>query len=164
DEWTDEPRYRCRGVRGGTLCMFHVAGREILPGPRWPLGTAAYKAKPKSLPARQEVRGAHSTACIAREMGREGRSPASVSGARRSLGCPIASRLPTEQTKSGNCREPYTAHPSRISRKGFIVSMTRSGERTSSGRPGGKSRPTRGHLGLMAWRLSGLSTQGMKRR
>src|SRR5262249_45535676 len=77
----------------------------------------------KSLPARQEVRGAHSTACIAREMGREGRSPASVSGARRSLGCPIASRLPTEQTKSGNCREPYTAHPSRISRKDFRDSL-----------------------------------------
>ena len=70
--------------------MFHVAGREILPGPRWPLGTAAYKAEPKSLPARQEVRGAHSTVWIALETGREGRSPASVNGARRSLGCPIA--------------------------------------------------------------------------
>ena len=60
---------RCRGVRGGTLCMFHVAGREILPGPRWPLGTAAYKAEPKSLSAWQEVRGAHSTAWIALETG-----------------------------------------------------------------------------------------------
>src|SRR5215510_15850518 len=69
DEWTDEPRYRCRGVRGGTRCMFHVAGRAILPGPRWPLSTAASKAEPKSLPARQEVRGAPSTAWIAPEMG-----------------------------------------------------------------------------------------------
>jgi hypothetical protein len=39
DEWTDEPRSRCLGVRGGTLYMFRVAGREILSGPRWPLGT-----------------------------------------------------------------------------------------------------------------------------
>ena len=44
--------------------MFHVGGREILPGASWPLGTAAYKAEPKSLPARQEVRGAHSV-CLA---------------------------------------------------------------------------------------------------
>src|SRR5215475_214887 len=144
--------------------MFHVVGREILQGPRWPLGTAAYKAEPKSLVAQQEVRGAHSTAWIALETGREGRSPASVSGARRSLGCPIASRLPTELTTSGNCREPYIAHPSRRRRKGFIASMTKSGERRSSGRLGGKSRRTRGHLGSMAWRSSGLSTQGMKRR
>src|SRR4030095_8907837 len=114
--------------------MFHVAGREILPGPRRPLGTAAYKAEPKSLTARQEVRGAHSTVWIAQETGREGRSPASVNGAQRSLGCPIAARLPTEQTTSGNCREPSTAHPSRTSRKGFTVCMTRSGERTSSGK------------------------------
>ena len=49
--------------------MFHVAGREILQGLRWPLGTAAYKAEPKSLPALQEVRGAHSTAWIALETG-----------------------------------------------------------------------------------------------
>jgi hypothetical protein len=96
--------------------MFHVAGREILPGPRWPLGTTAYKAEPKSLPAWQEVRGAHSIVGIALETRRERRSPASVSGARRSLGCPIASRLPTEQTTSGNYREPYTAHPSRTRR------------------------------------------------
>src|SRR6516162_5842262 len=54
--------------------MCHVAGREILPGPRWPLGTAAYKAEPKSLLARQEVRGAHSTVWIAWETRREGRS------------------------------------------------------------------------------------------
>src|SRR5215471_14347704 len=67
DEWTGEPRYRCRGVRGGTPRLFHVSGREILPGPRWPLGTAVYKAEPKSLLARQEVRGAHSTAWIAWE-------------------------------------------------------------------------------------------------
>ena len=88
------------GVLGVARCdMFHVAGREILPGPRWPLGTAAYKAEPKSLTARQEVRGAHSTAWIARETGGEGRRPASVNGARRSLGCPIASRLPTESDK-----------------------------------------------------------------
>jgi hypothetical protein len=38
-------------------------------GPRWPLGTAAYKAAPKSLSAQQEVRGAHSTAWIALETG-----------------------------------------------------------------------------------------------
>jgi len=49
--------------------MFHVAGREILPGPRWPLGTTAYKAEPKSLAAWQEVRGAYSTGRIARETG-----------------------------------------------------------------------------------------------
>src|SRR5215471_18098854 len=134
DEWTWEPFLRCRGVRGGTLCMFHVAGRELLPGPRRPLGTAASKAEPKSLPARQEVRGAHSTVWIARETGREGRSPATVNGAQRSLGCPMAARLPTEQTTSGNCREPSTAHPSRTSRRGFTVCMTRSGARTSSGR------------------------------
>src|SRR5919198_4322575 len=67
DEWTWEPRFRCRGVRGGTLCMCHVAGREILPGPRWPLGTTASKAEPKSLPAWQEVRGAYSTVWIALE-------------------------------------------------------------------------------------------------
>src|SRR5499427_5239925 len=144
--------------------MFHVVGREILPGPRWPLGTAAYKAEPKSQPAWQEVRGAHSTVWIALETRREGRSPALVTGAQRSLGCPIATRLPTEPTTSGNCREPYTAHPSRTRRDGFTVSMTRSGEWTSSGRLGGRSRPTRGHLGWMAWRSSGLLTQGMKRR
>src|SRR2546426_9436493 len=136
--------------------MFHVAGREILPGPRWPPGTAVYKAEPKSLPARQEVRGAHSTACIALETRREERSPASVSGARRSLGCPIASRLRTEQHKSGNCREPYTAPPSRRRRRGFIASTTRSGERTSSGRPGGRARQTRGRLVWMAVRSNGL--------
>src|SRR5262245_53699942 len=135
-----------------------------LAGSQGPLGTTAYKAEPKSLLARQEVRGAHSTAYIALETGREGRSPASVSGARRSLGCPIASRLPTELTKSGNCREPYIAHPSRRRRKGFIASMTKSGEWMSSGRLGDRSRRTRGHLGWMAWRSSGLLTQGMKRR
>lgn len=102
--------------------MCHVAGREILPGPRWPLGTVTYKAKPKSLPARQEVRGAHSTVWIALETRREGRSPASVSGAQRSVGCPIASRLPTEPTTSGNCREPYIAHPSRIRSLKYVTS------------------------------------------
>src|SRR5262245_30420786 len=117
-----------------------------LAGSQGPLGTTAYKAEPKSLLARQEVRGAHSTAWIALETGREGRSPASVSGARRSLGCPIASRLPTELTKSGNCREPSTAHPSRTRRGGFTVCTTRSGEWMSSGKPGGRSRPTRGRL------------------
>src|SRR5215813_8878076 len=38
DEWTWEPLFRCRGVRGGTLRMFHVAGRQILPSPRGPPG------------------------------------------------------------------------------------------------------------------------------
>ena len=60
--------------------MSHVVGREILSGPRRPLGTAAYKAEPKSVPARQEVRGAHSTVTIAQETGGEGRGPASVMG------------------------------------------------------------------------------------
>src|SRR5215467_2273822 len=41
DEWTDEPLFRCRGVRGGTLRMFHVAGREILQSPRWPPGNGS---------------------------------------------------------------------------------------------------------------------------
>src|SRR4029453_14980308 len=144
--------------------MFHVAGREILPGPRRPLGTAAYKAEPKSLTARQEVRGAHSTVWIALETGREGRRPASVNGAQRSLGCPIASRLPTEQTKSGNCREPYTAHPSRTRRRDFTACMTRSGERTSSGKLGDRSRRTRGRPVSMGWRSRLLSTQVKKRR
>src|SRR5215510_16264842 len=112
DEWRGDPRFRCRGVRGGTPRLFHVAGREIWPGPRWPLGTAASKAAPQSLSAWQEVRGAPSTVCIALETWREGRSPASVNGARRSLGCPIAPRLPTEQITSGHCREPSIAHPS----------------------------------------------------
>ena len=44
--------------------MFRVAGREILSDPSWPLGTAAYKAEPKSVLVRQEVRGAYS-ACLA---------------------------------------------------------------------------------------------------
>ena len=30
---------RCRGVRGGTLRMFHVLGRETLSDSRWPLET-----------------------------------------------------------------------------------------------------------------------------
>ena len=60
--------------------MFHVVGREILSGSNWPLGTGAYKAEPKSRRARQEVRGAYSTARIAQETGGEGRSPASVTG------------------------------------------------------------------------------------
>ena len=109
DEWTGEPLYGCRGVRGCTLRMFHVAGRDVLLGPRWLLGTMAYKAEPKSTSTRQAFRGAHSTVWIALETGREGRSPTSVTGAQRSLGCPIAIRLPTEQTTSGNCREPSIA-------------------------------------------------------
>jgi hypothetical protein len=145
DEWTCEPRCRCRGVRGGTLRMFHVAGWESLPGPRWPLGTAADKAAPKSLPARPEVRGAHRTAWIAWEMGCEGRSPAAVSGARRSVGGPIASRLPTELPTSGNCREPYIAPPSRTRSKGFETSADQSegmrGDGESDGGGMGKLLP-----------------------
>ena len=60
--------------------MFHVVGREILSGPRRPLGTAAYKAELKSVQARQEVRGAYSTDSIAWETRGEGRGPASVMG------------------------------------------------------------------------------------
>jgi hypothetical protein len=164
DEWTGEARFRCRGVRGGTRRLLHVAGRELVLGPRWPLGTTAYKAAPKSLSAQQEVRGAHRTVWIALATGGEERSPASVNGARRSVGCPIALGLPTEQTTSGNCREPYSAHPSRTRRDDFRVSMTRSGERTSSGRPGGRARPIRGRLGWRAWRSNGLAPPGTQRR
>ncbi len=32
--------FRCRGVRGGTLRMFHVPGREALYESSWPLDTA----------------------------------------------------------------------------------------------------------------------------
>jgi hypothetical protein len=155
DEWTDEPRSRGRGVRGGPRRMLHVAGREILPGPRRPLGTTASKAEPQSLLARQAGRGAQSTAGSALATGREGRSPAAGSGARRSVGGPLASRLPTEWTQSGHCREPEIAPPSRSSSKGFRASLTQSGERMSSGRLGDRSRRTRGPLGWMAWRASG---------
>ena len=41
DEGTDEPFDRGRGGRGCTLGLFHVAGWDVLPGPRWPLGTRA---------------------------------------------------------------------------------------------------------------------------
>lgn len=60
--------------------MFHGAGREIWSGSSRPLGTAPYKAEPKSGQARQEVRGAYSTEGIAGETRGAGRSPASVTG------------------------------------------------------------------------------------
>jgi hypothetical protein len=44
--------------------MSHVVGREVVHGPRRPLGTAGDQAMPTSLPARAEVRGAHSV-CLA---------------------------------------------------------------------------------------------------
>jgi hypothetical protein len=58
--------------------MPHTVGREILQSSRRPLETAVYKAKPKSLLAVQEVRGAHSTVWIARETEGEERGPAFV--------------------------------------------------------------------------------------
>jgi hypothetical protein len=49
--------------------------------PEWLWETAGYKATPKSLPAVQVFRGAHSTVMIARETWGEGRRPALVDGA-----------------------------------------------------------------------------------
>lgn len=113
DQWTREPLYRRRGVRGCTLRMFHVVGREILHGLGWPPRTMEYKAEPKSSSPMQEVRGAHKTVCIALETWREERGPASVVGVQRSLGCPIAAWLGTEQIKSESFKEPYISSPSR---------------------------------------------------
>ena len=92
--------------------MFHVAGREILSGPSRPLGTAWYKAEPKSVRARQESAGLIVPIVSSRNLGR-GKEPCFSHGTRRRLGCPIAARLGTELTRFGTCSEPFTVNPSR---------------------------------------------------
>lgn len=60
--------------------MFHVVGREILYGSMGPVGAALYKGIPKLMLAIQEVRGVHSTVCMAWETKTEGRDPTFVNG------------------------------------------------------------------------------------
>ena len=143
--------------------MFHVAGREILPGPRWPLGTTAYKAAPKSLPARQEVRGAHSTAWIALETGRE-KEPCFSQWCSKEFGMSDCLTATNGLTKSGNCREPLYRTSKQEKKKRFYSLYDKVWRADVLWEAWRQVKANKGHLGWMAWRSSGLLTQGTKRR
>jgi hypothetical protein len=138
DAWPRASRCRCRGVRGGTRRMGHVGGRAVLSGPRRPRGTAASEAQRQSLTARPACRGAHRPGGSALGPWREGGSPPAVMGARRSGGCPMASRRGPEQTTSGSGQAPASAQANRALRRAATRTCT-----TAPPGPGQSGTPSR---------------------
>jgi hypothetical protein len=93
----------------------HAAGAGVFGAARGAWGTS--EAQRQSLTARPACRGAHRPGGSALGPWREGGSPPAVMGARRSGGCPMASRRGPEQTTSGSGQAPASAQANRALRR-----------------------------------------------